>query len=213
MSRTAVKKKWEPDFEFPTEFGLFSDVKRQRRTDGMLFENEEIRNTESDREFHQCIFRDCTFTGEFEESLFLDVIFDHCDLSNCIFSKNAFQRVWLKNCRFVGTDFTESGMKEVMISGGMGDYSNFSACKWKKAIWKNTRFAEAGFSMMELKEVEVHECDFTKCEFLHTKLKGLDFSDSVFPGAAFSQEDIRGLTVNTSQAVDCAILLGLIVKW
>ena len=44
------------------------------------------------REFRSCVFRKCTLTDvDFAHAGFVDVIFDHCDLSRCNFETAVFK--------------------------------------------------------------------------------------------------------------------------
>ena len=72
---------------------------------------------------------------------------------------------------------------------------------------------EAAFGESLLNAVSVHACDFTGCELPGTSLKDIDLSDSVLQNIMIRPEDIKGAVLSAEQAVICAQLLDVKIKY
>ena len=72
---------------------------RTLRTDGISFADEACAQDFSGYQFYECTFSHVTFSGRLSGILFVDVIFDHCDFSNCDMEEAVFRRVQMKGCR------------------------------------------------------------------------------------------------------------------
>ena len=72
-----------------------------------------------DISFHQITFDGCLFENIHFQNIqldhidFIDIVFDHCDLSNQMIECQYFQRVVFKNCKLTGTSFINSRFKYV----------------------------------------------------------------------------------------------------
>ena len=68
-------------------------------------------------------------------------------------------------------------------------------------------------SEVQFKKIVLFESDFSSVDFFRTKLAGLDFSDSIIDGITISESftEIKGMKINTVQAVDIAKLMGLTI--
>ena len=68
--------------------------------------------------FDGCLFENVHFQNIHLEKIdFIDVIFDHCDLSNQVLEGQFLQRVVFKNCKLTGTSFIHSRLKDVEFDG------------------------------------------------------------------------------------------------
>ncbi len=205
-----MKKIQEPSFTNVMPEGSFG--KDEDRIYSRTFTSVSYAEETNDVEYHECIFRNVSFRGKLEGCTFADVIFDHCDLSNCDMSDCNFRRVLFDTCRMMGTNFSDCVCSDVRIKNCQCAYINLNASQWKISMWENNLFCEGSISDAKLKDLQVKECDFSHCEISHTPLQGIDLSDSEMDGLAVTAESLKGVIVNTEQAVVCAKLLGVIVK-
>lgn len=180
--------------------------------ENLKFEEDICENECDHIRIQECEFHDVTFHGSMRDGQFTDVIFDHCDFSNIDLSESAFRRCEFLKCRMVGTQLLNCSFEDIVIDSTRGDYVNFNASKWKNASLQQCRFPQGGFSMMQCKNLWMEESWFEESEWIETPLRDLDFSDSQINGFKIRPQDLYGVIMNEEQAVECARLLGIVVK-
>lgn len=183
-----------------------------KRVDNQSYIDQDCTRDLSSFEYYECIFTRVTFHGMMDKMEFVDVIFDHCDLSNIKMRECTFRRVTFKYCRLTGCDMSGSSFRDTEFSFCRGWYINFSESRFHTSSLSESIFTEGAFVMMKVKDLKIENCDFSGSEWLNTKMKDLDFSDSIIGGIAVSPEDLKGIIVNPEQAVTMAKLLGIQVK-
>ena len=192
--------------------GILKDIVDETRVDGLVFQNEACGYSLDHMEFYECVFRNVEFTGSMKECLFVDTVFDHCDLSNVDLQSSAFRRVRIRNCRMTGTDLSGSRFQDVSFTDVQAGYINLNGSRFLRVLFKDNVMDHAGLSMCEQKELEIRECRLEHTEFFQTKLNGVDLSDSEVSNLTVTPESLQGLAVNEEQAAAFAALFGLIVK-
>ena len=207
-----MKKLITPTFSEECTPAKMSDEIQDRRVDNCSYIDEDCMQDLSLCEYHECIFTRITFHGAMNKMEFSDVIFDHCDLSNIKMTECNFRRVTFKYCRLTGCDMSGSQFRDTMFSFCRGWYINLSASRFHGSSFSECIFTEGSFSMVKFKNLKIENCDLSGTEWLDTKMKDLDFSDSIIDGIAVTPENLKGITVNPEQAVNMAKLLGIQVK-
>lgn len=189
------------------------DINRinEYRIENAVFRNDELKQDYIQKEFFECELHHISIHTNMRNSEFVDVIFDHCDFSNGNFEECVFQRCEFKACRMTGIDFSLSTFTDVSLNGCQCMLSNMNATKWKQVEWLDTNFTDASFYSVKLKEVDVHTCLFNHCEIHETPLAGINLSDSDIDGIAVLAENLKGVKVNSEQAIVLAQLLGIVV--
>jgi uncharacterized protein YjbI with pentapeptide repeats len=66
---------------------------------------------------------------------------------------------------------------------------------------------ESNFYNVELNKIEFTKVDFTSTEFYKTSLKNIDFSTSIIDSIKITPDCIKGMKVNTLQALDLVKVL------
>lgn len=163
-------------------------------------------------EFEKCIFKDCKISGSFEKAVFHDVIFENCDLSNCLFMEGSFIRVEIKNSKFVGCNFTDSRVYHFGSNESIFRYANFSNTNLEEMIFEECDLTNASFEECKLKHIYFENSKLIRTQFFRTKLSGIDFSTCELSGIVTSIEDLKGAIVNNFQAIELSRLLGIIIK-
>jgi uncharacterized protein YjbI with pentapeptide repeats len=207
-----MKKISEPSF---TEECAPSTIKKEldeKRTDNCAFMDEDCTLSLNMHEYFECTFTRITFHGDMNKMEFADVIFEHCDLSNIEMQECVFRRVIFRHCRLMGCDMSSCQFHDVVMDSCQGGYLNLNGANLHDVAVKECVFTEASFAMMKIKDFRIKECDFTSSEWMDTKMKDLDFSDSIIDGIAVNPENLRGVIVNSEQAVAMAKLLGICIK-
>ncbi len=77
------------------------------------------------KEFSECRLTKVTMAAISEKNYFVDVIFDHCDFSNCQLSESTLRRVVFDHCRMTGADLSRCVLQDVVFLNCALDYSNF----------------------------------------------------------------------------------------
>ena len=192
---------------------IMTFVVTEPRYDQCLFVMDEWENEGEKQVFSECIFQNVTLQGDFSQCEFVDVIFDHCDLSNCQFARSIFHRVEWKHCKMIGTDFSQCAFRHVFFTTCLMRYANFNASKWEDGICKDCDATEASFSLLEWKQMVLEQCNFTACELIGTSLENIDLSSCQIEGITVQAENLKGAIMNEQQALLCAKLLGITVKY
>jgi uncharacterized protein YjbI with pentapeptide repeats len=207
-----MKKISEPSF---SEECISSTIKKEstdQRIDNRSFMDEDCKQNLSMLAYYECTFERINFHGKMEKMEFVDVIFDHCDLSNVDMQECVFRRVIMKHCRLTGCDMSASQLHDMAMENCQANYINCNLINSQSALFKDCIFIEGAFTMMKIKDLAIEKCDFTSSEWNDTKLNGLDFSDSIIDGIAVNPNNLRGVIVSQAQAAVMAKLLGIQVK-
>ena len=208
----SMKKISEPSFSGECLPSFIKDELRENRVDNRTFTDEECICDLNMHAYFECTFTRINFHGNMNKMEFADVIFDHCDLSNIEMEESVFRRVIFQHCRLTGCDMSGSQFHDTVMLSCQASYINASLLNVHNASFQECTFNEGAFSMMKIKELHLDHCDFSGSEWIDTKMKDLDFSDSNIDGIAVNADNLRGVTVNTEQAVMMAKLLGIRVK-
>lgn len=162
-------------------------------------------------EFNRITFVKCKLSGcDFTGCSFYNCMFESCDLSNCNFSRAYFKDCTLKNCKADGGKYHETVFKKLVLSDCALRYANFAESRWEQSRAVRCSFADACLSHVLLIKTAFSESGFTGADFFRTPLKGVDLSDCQIDGITVSEslQELRGVKINTVQAVDFARLLG-----
>lgn len=164
-------------------------------------------------EFSCCKFTDCKLLyANMNGVYFTDTIFENCDFSNASFEKSNFVRCQFHNCKLIGANFVEANFYHVRIVNCVANYCNCTMAKLENVLLGQTLFRSASFEEVILNKVEYDECDLRQSQFFKTKLKGIDFSNSIIEAIVVSIEDLKGVIVNSLQALELTKLLEIKIK-
>ena len=160
----------------------------------------------------RCRFVKCDFSGcNMEQAGFRDTVFEACDFSNCDFTKAAFQRAVFQGCKLMGADFVEASLRHVRFSDVSGGYVNFADSKVQDTAFEKSRLPNAAFLRCRL-AASFDTCDLQQSLFQQTPLKEIDLRTCRLQGLQVALPDLKGAVVTPLQAVDLAVLLGLVIR-
>lgn len=164
-------------------------------------------------EFNGCRFEKVDFSKCYIKDVdFIDCIFKNCNLSGSDFSNRSIHRCNFLQCNLVGCDFIQSGLQDVSIMDCKCDYVNFSSSQIKHFLIKDSVFRKGRVVDVQLMDVSFEQVNFEETEFLHTQLGGIDFSNCNIFNIAVLANDVKGIIVNTEQALMLISLLGIEIK-
>lgn len=106
------------------------------------------------REFSECRLTKVTMAAISEKNYFIDVIFDHCDFSNCQLSESTLRRVVFDHCRMTGADLSRCVLQDVVFLNCALDYSNFAfssfkSCRFADCICSQSSSAKESFPALK----------------------------------------------------------------
>lgn len=170
------------------------------------FQNIEIRKSY----FENMTFDHCNF----EKASFVDVIFQVCDLSNSIFKGAYFERCQFIHCKGVGIDMSKTLLKHVGFEQSNLQYAYFEYAKLNDVEFNQVNLTEVSFSEVQFKNFVSHKSKFINNNFFKTMLDKIDFSDNDFinPIVSNNYSELKGIVLNSIQAVDLVSLFGIIIK-
>ena len=165
------------------------------------------------KEFSGVYFKNAQFRFESSKRItFVDCIFDHCDFSNNSFSNSSFLRCEFNTFRCTGLDIIDSYMKDILFNACLMDYANFSKTKTEKMIFNENQMNYSRFHDLKFKFIEFKQNELARSEFYMTSLKDIDMTSNNIEGITIALNDLRGLIVNTQQALALSGLLGIKIK-
>ncbi|PZL70898.1 hypothetical protein CI088_13500 [Enterococcus plantarum] len=182
--------------------------------EGLVLKDQDL----SYQDVRNLVFRECRFDkitmnrNHLERFDCINVIFDHCDLSNTEWIGASFHQVHFRQCKLTGTNFAESYLRDCFFEDCLADYVSFSATNQKVVQFHQTSLKDTEFVEVTWSNLLLDNCSLTGSNWFHTKLAGLDLTKSTFEKIAFSQELLRGLKVTQEQAITIAAGLGLVIK-
>lgn len=184
---------------------------QEKQLDGLSAEGEDLDLISISRSrLTGCSFFSCSF----EKGEFMDVVFQSCDFSGSNFSDCFFNRCRFLACKGLGTKFSGSSVKHVLIQDCNLEYANFDSCKLEIMHIQDTRLPGASFSQCRVKEVSWDRAELTGASFFKTSMRGMDFTTSLINGLVMSDgfQELQGAVVDLYQAAELAKRLGLVIK-
>lgn len=164
--------------------------------------------------FKNVIFENCRFTDCIAPKTgFIDVIFKACDLSNGDFADGYFKRCVFSSCKLMGTNLQNSGFQSVTLENCNAKYAALDKNSWTLMRVIDSDMSDANISECKLKDVELVRVKLAKAVLWRTALKKVDLTTCELGGITISDDsaELRGATVNATQAVELARLLGVTV--
>lgn len=163
--------------------------------------------------FDSCEFIKVDFTKfVFKNIYFLDSIFINCDFSNIEIDQTSIKRCVFKDCKMIGTNITNNNISDVIFENISGKLINFCANKFQHTMFKNCDFFEGRIMSCTSKFLSIDNCSFDKAELVDNVLKDCDFSNSTIEQITVDLGSIKGIIVNSEQAIHLSRLLDIIVK-
>ena len=162
--------------------------------------------------FDGVVFRSCVFDGvDWSGSTFRDVVFRGCRFIRC-----NMEGCWLNRCDFVdcsapGLNLLKARLSSVSFASCDLSYANLSEGRIGPLVARDTRLTEAALQGAKLGQLRLDDCELTRVDVFKTPLSGVDVSRCTFAAPIVSGDyhELRGLTVNTEQALALSGLLGI----
>lgn len=189
-------------------FSIFSD----EVIEDVYFFDLEIPSNVLTIEFNGCHFKNVCFSRIPTSISFYDSIFEECDFSNVTLDNACFMRCCFSNTKLMGLVLSNVSIQDVLFSSCMLDYASFLESSITKCIFQNCSIKEVRFFKMKYQLVEFNTCEIIRLENISTSLKDIDFSSCLLIGGTFSLPDLRGVILNSEQALEITKLFGILIK-
>ena len=175
-------------------------------------------NSTSNINFNNVTIDSCKFINidfnniELSNVSLVDVIFEHCNLSNKVFNKCGIHRVIFKDCKLTGCDFSFSSLNNIEFIDTTFRYGNLSYAKLKNISLKNCDLTELSLIETKIENLNFDNCNLTRADIYNTCMNKVDLSNSNIDNIKVDINSIKGVIVNSYQAISIVSLLGIEVK-
>lgn len=141
-----------------------------------------------------------------------NMIFKNCDFSNLEWIGGSFQQSIFENCKLTGCNFAESYLRDCQFKDCVINFGSFSGTNLKNIAFENCQLSDSEFFEVTWKHLFLTNNELTNSNWMRTKLANLDFTTNQFSKIAFSLEQLKGLKVDSFQALTIAAGLGLQIE-
>ena len=154
------------------------------------------------------VVNECIFKG----LKLVDVSIEASSMVNSTWEEARLTRVNFSKSRLTGLKCPSAGLRDVIFQDCKGDYTAFRFAQLKNVQFHKCILNEVDFQGAELDNVSFIDCEMVNSEFSHAKLNNLDISSSRIEGIKITPEQLKGVTIDYSQTVIIAQLLGVKIK-
>jgi uncharacterized protein YjbI with pentapeptide repeats len=143
---------------------------------------------------------------------FVDCRLETSDLSGIDWKQARFRRVEFTGCRLIGAQLAESNWEDVVFKECNLERAILASATLRAARFEHCVLREASFEYADCSGVIFEDCDLTRADLRRAKLTGADLRGSTLDGVQAGPEEFLGAIVDSSQALQIAGLLGIIIK-
>ncbi|KPL76890.1 hypothetical protein ADN00_09820 [Ornatilinea apprima] len=143
---------------------------------------------------------------------FVDCLLEASDLSGIDWEQARFRRVAFLGCRLIGAQLVDAEFEDVTFKECTLENAVFLSANFKAVRFEHCQLREASFESADLPGVVFDDCDLTRADLRQARLSGADFRGSRLDGVQAGAQELRGAIVDSTQAIQIAGLIGLIVK-
>jgi len=141
----------------------------------------------------------------------LDARFQATDLSGAEWERARFRRVEFIGCRLSGIMLLEADLEDVKFIDCNLEGAQFASTKFRRARFDRCISRGVSFDHADLAGVVFAGSDLTSSDFREAVLQRADLRGSNLSRVQVRPKELRGAIIDRAQAVQVAILLGVIV--
>jgi uncharacterized protein YjbI with pentapeptide repeats len=162
--------------------------------------------------FDQILFQNVLLSKtDLKKVQVLDSRFVACDLANAKWSEATFSRVELLGCHLTGFQCGEALLQDVLFKECRASFAQFALTKFKSVRFEDCDLSEANFFEADLSGVTFLNCNLQQGDFARAKLVGADLRGSKIDGMRVGPSELKGATIDPTQAVAFVRGLGITV--
>jgi uncharacterized protein YjbI with pentapeptide repeats len=143
---------------------------------------------------------------------FVDCRFESCDLSGVVWDQARFRRVEFIGCRLTGAQLLSAELEDVLFKDCTLGHAVFSLARFKAARFDSCILAQASFESADCSGLVFAGCDLAQADLRQAKLNAADLRGSRLGGVQVGALELKGAIIDSSQAVQIASLIGLVVR-
>jgi uncharacterized protein YjbI with pentapeptide repeats len=140
----------------------------------------------------------------------LDCRFLTCDLANAEWPEASVTRVEFMGCHLIGYQSSEAEYRDIFFKECQAKLAQFAFSKFRSVRFEECDLSEVNFMEADLTGTTFARCDLSGADFTRAKLGGVDLRGSKIDGLRVDPRDLKGATIDLTQAV--ALVRGLGVK-
>ncbi|NLT69033.1 MAG: pentapeptide repeat-containing protein [Acidobacteria bacterium] len=141
-----------------------------------------------------------------------DVRLIKCDLSNAILQGFEAARVEFVDCRMTGMRACECHWEDVLIENCDLRYAQLSDSRIRSSEFRSCNLSEADLRGVNFESAIFGNAILRQADLSRARLQGIDLSGAEIEGFIVRPEDLRGAIFSAAQAIDLALLLGIVIK-
>lgn len=133
------------------------------------------------KEYEACTFSQCNFAGlDWTKAIFIDCIFQYCDISNVNLDRTALRNVHFNHCKMLGLrfDYCTSALFKATFLDCQLDHSIFSGMRLEDQNFTDCRLISVDFTETNLDRSVFQNCNLEEATFEFTNLREADFISS-----------------------------------
>lgn len=142
----------------------------------------------------------------------LDSHFQTCDFAGADFDRGYLRRDQIIECRLLGVMLMHADMEDLVVQKCNGEMSRFWGCTFRSVRFEQCILRQTSFENSTLAGVVFRNCDLTQADFRGASLRGADLRGSTLDSIQLGIKELQGVIIDSGQAVQLAMLLGMIVK-
>ncbi len=141
-----------------------------------------------------------------------DVRFTHCDLSNAQLRGFDATRVEFVYCKLVGMNALACKWQDVLLDHCDARFAQMSEGRIRRSEIRSTQLREAALGRVDFEGTRLSDTVLRQADLAHARIAGLDLSTCDIEQMSLRAEDLRGVIVSASQAMELSRFLEIVIK-
>ncbi len=163
--------------------------------------------------FEQAVIRHASFgRSRFSGARLMDIRCEASDFAGAEWQRTRWQRVTFKGCKLTGMQLSGFQGMDIVFRDCAMESAIFANGRLTSVRFENCRMRRTMFDTMGFKGVTFFKCDLTGADVSGSRLERVDFRGSELSDFRIESRQLQGTMMDPLQAVQMAILLGIIVK-
>jgi uncharacterized protein YjbI with pentapeptide repeats len=150
--------------------------------------------------------------SKFDNLKLLDSIHDSCDWANASWNHAMVNRCALDGCRMTGFSAADAKFQNTRFKKCKLDLSIFHRTEFASCSFENCMLCDSSFEEAKFQDVIFKDCDLRNVRMVRARFEEVDFRGSSLEGLQAEPRDVRGVTIDPSQAIHLIHLLGVRVQ-
>jgi len=147
-----------------------------------------------------------------ERPRLFDVRAAGCDFSGAEWETARLRRVEFNACRLLGIQLLKASLEHVSFKDCNLESAILAEAVFRTARFEGCNLRGVSFEGADLSGVILRRCDLSEANLSGAKLSGADLRGSTLNGMKLAPRDIRGVIIDSTQALQVVALLGVVIQ-